>query len=213
MTYLEIVNRVLRRLRESEVGSVNENTYSTLIGDLVNTIKNEVENSYNWSVLRQTLSTSTTENVFNYTLVGSGTRFKVLDVVNDTSNWFMDERSSSWFNQQFLLATPQKAAPMYYNYNGVDSNGDTQIDVYPIPDGAYDVRFNIILPQADLSSDTDIIKVNAQLVIEGTLSRAISERGSDGGNQDQEMRYRNMLADLIAIEANNRPDEITWFSN
>ena len=211
MTYLEIVNRVLRRLREAEVGTVNENAYSTLIGDLVNSIKSEVENSYNWSVLRQTLSTSTSADVFNYTLSGSGTRFKLLDVVNDTSNWFMKERSSTWFNQQFLLVTPQRAAPQFYNYNGVDGNGDTQIDVYPIPDGAYDLRFNVILPQEELTNNSDVIKVNAQVVIEGTLARAVSERGEDGGNQDLEGRYRNMLADLIAIEANNRPDEITWY--
>jgi hypothetical protein len=211
MTYLEIVNRVLRRLREAEVGTVNENTYSTLIGDLVNSIKSEVENSYNWSALRQTLSTSTSVDVFNYTLAGSGTRFKLLDVVNDTSNWFMKERSSTWFNQQFLLTTPQKAAPAYYNYNGVDGNGDTQIDIYPIPDAVYDIRFNVILPQEDLTNNSDVIKVNAQVVIEGTLARAVSERGEDGGNQDLEGRYRNMLADLIAIEANNRPDENTWY--
>ena len=211
MTYLEIVNRVLRRLRETEVSTVGANTYSSLVGDLVNSIKSEVENSYNWSVLRQTLSTSTATDVFNYTLSGSGTRFKLLDVVNDTSNWFMKERSSTWFNQQFLLVTPQKAAPQFYNYNGVDGNGDTQIDIYPIPDGVYDIRFNVILPQADLVNDSDVIKVNAQVVIEGALARAVSERGEDGGNQDLDGRYRNMLADLIAIEANNRPDEITWY--
>lgn len=213
MTYLEIVNRVLRRLREQEVSSVSANSYSSLIGDLVNSIKSEVENSYNWSALRQTLSTSTSADVFNYTLAGSGTRFKLLDVVNDTSNWFMKERSSTWFNRQFLLVDPQKSAPQFYNYNGVDSNGDTQIDVYPIPDGVYDLRFNVILPQEDLVNNSDVIKVNPQVVIEGTLARAISERGEDGGSQDVEARYRNMLADLIAIEANNRPDEITWYLN
>ena len=211
MTYLEIVNRVLRRLREAEVSTVRANTYSTLIGDLVNSIKEEVENSYNWSALRQTLSTSTSADVFNYTLSGSGTRFKLLDAVNDTSNWFMKERDSTWFNRQFLLVEPQKAAPQFYNYNGVDGNGDTQLDIYPIPDGVYDIRFNVILPQTELVNDTDVIKVNPQVVIEGTLARAVSERGEDGGNQDLEGRYRNMLADLIAIEANNRPDEITWY--
>ena len=63
----------------------------------------------------------------------------------------------------------------------------------------------------DLVNDSDVIKVNAQVVIEGALARAVSERGEDGGNQDLEGRYRNMLADLIAIEANNRPDENTWY--
>lgn len=212
MTYLEIVNRVLRRLREQEVTTVGANSYSTLIGDLVNSIKNEVENSYNWSVLRQTLTATTSNNLFNYVLDGAGTRFKVIDVVNDTSNWFMNERSLTWFNQQFLLVTPQVGAPMYYNFNGVDENGDTQVDVFPIPNGNYDLRFNVVLPQADLVNDSDVIQVNGQLVVEGTLARAISERGEDGGSQDVEARYRNMLADLIAIEANNRPDEITWYS-
>lgn len=212
MTYLEIVNKVLRRLRETEVSTVNENTYSTLIGDLVNSIKSEVENAYNWSVLRQTLTATTSNNLFNYVLTGAGTRFKVIDVVNDTSNWFMNERSLTWFNQQFLLTTPQTGSPAYYNFNGVDTNGDTQVDVFPIPNGNYDLRFNVVLPQADLVNDADVIQVNGQLVVEGTIGRAISERGEDGGNQDQEFRYRNMLADLIAIEANNRPDEITWYS-
>lgn len=211
MTYLEIVNRVLKRLREQEVTTVGANTYSSLIGALVNSIKNEVENSYNWSVLRQTLTATTSNNLFNYVLDGAGTRFKVIDVLNDTSNWFMDERSLTWFNRNFLLATPQTGSPRYYNFNGVDANGDTQVDVFPIPNGNYELRFNVVLPQADLVNDNDVIQVNGQLVVEGTLARAISERGEDGGSQDVEARYRNMLADLIAIEANNRPDEITWY--
>ena len=211
MTYLEIVNRVLRRLREAEVSTVSANTYSVLIGDLVNSIKDEVENSYNWSVLRQTLSATTSNNLFNYVLDGAGTRFKIIDVINDSSNWFMEERSLTWFNRNFLLATPQTGSPRYYNFNGVDATGDTQVDVFPIPDGNYDLRFNVVLPQAELVNDSDVIQVNAQLVVEGTLARAISERGEDGGNQDVEARYRNMLADLIAIEAANRPDETIWY--
>ena len=34
MTYLEAVNKVLRRLREREVSSVTESTYSKLIGEI-----------------------------------------------------------------------------------------------------------------------------------------------------------------------------------
>tara|TARA_R110002111_G_scaffold257294_1_gene325434 strand:- start:28 stop:156 length:129 start_codon:yes stop_codon:yes gene_type:complete len=36
MTYLEIVNKVLVRLREEQVTSVSENEYSSLISDLTN---------------------------------------------------------------------------------------------------------------------------------------------------------------------------------
>mgnify|MGYP003675312696 FL=1 len=49
MTYLEIVNSVLVRLREEEVTSLDENDYSKLISRLVNVTKNEVENAWNWS--------------------------------------------------------------------------------------------------------------------------------------------------------------------
>lgn len=210
MTYLECVNRVLRRLRENEVTTVNETPYSKLIGDLVNVVKVEIENAWDWSVLRTTLTATTTTSLFNYVLVDSGTRFRILDVVNDTDDFFMEQRSARWFDQQFLMSTVQHASPLYYNFNGVDSNGDSQIDIFPIPDGIYSIRVNVVLPQADLTVDSTQIQIPANLLIEGTLARAISERGDDGGYVEQEQRYRSLAADLIAIESAHRPDEITW---
>lgn len=212
MTYLEIVNRVLRRLRENEVSSVQETPYSKLIGDLVNVVKREVEDVWDWGALRTTLSATTSATLFNYVLTGSTTRIRILDMLNDTDNFFMQQRSTRWFDQQFLTAngSTQTGSPYYYNFNGVDSNGDSQIDVFPIPDKAYNLRINCIIPQAELSANTDKILVPAQLVIEGTIARAISERGDDGGYQEQESRYRSMAADLIAGESQQRLDEVTW---
>ena len=80
MTYLEIVNKVLVRLRENEVTSLNESSYSSLIADLVNVVKREVENSWNWHALRTTLSATTVDDLFNYVLVGFGTTSRVLHV-------------------------------------------------------------------------------------------------------------------------------------
>ena len=213
MTYLECVNRVLRRLRENEVTTVNETPYSKLIGDLVNVVKVEIENSWNWSALRTTLTATTTDSLFNYVLVDSGTRFRVLDVVNDTEDVFMEERSSRWFDEQFLMSSVQHSAPMYYNFNGVNSNGDTQIDLYPIPDGVYNIRINVILPQQELVADSTQIQIPANLLVEGALARAISERGDDGGYAEQEQRYRALAADLIAIEAGFRQDETIWIAS
>jgi len=48
MTYLEAVNKVLRRLREPEVGSVDETVYSKLIGEFVSDAKSLVENAWSW---------------------------------------------------------------------------------------------------------------------------------------------------------------------
>lgn len=211
MTYLEIVNSVLKRLRENTVSTVNETPYSALIGDFVNVVKREVEDSWNWSVLRTTLTATTAANVFNYVLQNSGTRIRVLDVINDTDNFFLQQRSTRWFDEQFLIASQQKGSPRYYNFNGVDANGDSQVDFFPIPDKVYNIRINCVVPQAELSADTDKPLVNARLLIEGVLARAISERGEDGGYVEQEQRYLSMGSDLIAIEASQRSDETSWW--
>ena len=209
MTYLELVNSVLRRLRENEVTTVKETPYSTLIGEFVNAVKREVEDAWDWSALRTTLTATTAPDLFNYVLDGSTTRIRILDVINDTDNFYLEDRPTRWFDRQFLMATLQKGSPMFYNFNGV-SNGDSQIDFFPIPDGVYDIRINCVMPQAPLVANTDVLLVPAMVVIEGAVARAISERGDDGGYTEQEGRYRSTASDYIAIESAQRMDEITW---
>ena len=213
MTYLQMVNSVLRRLRETEVSSVTDNAYSTMIGEFVNDAKRTVEDSYNWNALYDTLSATTTGDIFNYVLVGAGQRFRVVDVLNDTSNWFLQEKPTQWFDQQFLLTTPAKGSPQYYNFNGVDSNGDTQVDLYPIPDGVYDVRFNVVLPQTALTNNADVIKVPSEPVVFLAYARALAERGEDGGLASGEAAqlYRQSLADAIALESGRYSEESQFY--
>jgi len=213
MTYLQMVNSVLRRLRETEVSSVADNAYSTMIGEFINDSKRSVEDSYNWNALYDTLSATTTGDIFNYVLTGSGQRFRVVDVLNDTSNWFLQEQSTQWFDQQFLLTTPQKGSPQYYNFNGVNANGDTQVDLYPIPNGVYDVRFNVVLPQAPLVNNTDVVKVPSEPIVFLAYARALAERGEDGGLASNEAAalYRQSLADAIALESGRYGEESQFY--
>ena len=53
MTYLELVNDVLVRLREPVVTTVSETTYSALIGKFVNDAKRSIEDAFAWNVLGQ----------------------------------------------------------------------------------------------------------------------------------------------------------------
>lgn len=211
-TYLDVVNNVLRRLREPVVSSVNDTDYSAMIGVFVNDAKRDVEDAYDWNALSNTLSAITTAGVFNYVLVGSQTRFRVMDVLNESEQVFMNYAPSHWMNQQFLLTNPDNSAPMYYNFNGVDSNGDTQVDIYPIPDTAYTLRFNLIVPQPDLVNDTDRVLVPDHLVAMLAYSKAIAERGEDAGVQSSEayLQYRLALADAVAIERNHYAEEMEW---
>jgi hypothetical protein len=102
MTYLNLMNNVLRRLREEEVTTVNESTYSKMVGDFINDAKTTVEQAADWSALRETII-KTTEVAFGseeLTLTGSGDDVKVFSVINDTSNYFMDYQTKDWFNDK-----------------------------------------------------------------------------------------------------------------
>lgn len=211
-TYLDVVNNVLRRLREPAVTSVNDTDYSAMIGVLVNDAKREVEDAYDWNALTDTLTAVTSDAVFNYVLVGSRTRFRVMDVLNDTSDFALRYAPSTWMNRQYLLTDSQKGEPLYYNFNGVDANGDTQVDLFPIPDGVYNVRFNLVIPQADLATDTTRVLVPDHLVALLAYSKAIAERGEDSGVMSSEayQMYRLALADAVAIERNHYNEEMVW---
>lgn len=212
MNYLQLVNSVLTRLRESTVSGVNENDYSRLIGEFVNDSKREVEDAFNWNALRTTLSATTTDGVFNYELNGARSRFRLLDAINDTENLFMEQRTSRWFDNEFLNNDPARGAPRYFTYNGISADGDTQIDVSPIPDKAYTLRFNIVKPQEELTDDATELLVPAQPVILGAFARALLERGEDGGLGANEATflYQRTLADHISIEAGHYPSETIW---
>lgn len=212
MTYLEMVNKVLRRLREREVASVSQSSYSKLIGDFVNDAKKEVQDAWQWSALRTTLTLSTVANTFNYELNGSQNNFNILDVVNDTSNRFMEYKPSVWFDNQFLNMNPSTGSPQYYNFNGVSIDGDTQVDLYPIPDGVYQLRFNCVVRPTDLVNDTDKIVIPNQPVFLLAVAKAIEERGEDGGTSSMNAYAagRAALADEIAYDAARHPEDTLW---
>ena len=186
MTYLNLVNNVLRRLRENEVSSVQDTTYSKLAGDFVNDAKKMIEDAWDWSALRTTLTVTTSADIFNYVLTGSQNKIKVLDVINDTSNIFMQYNTQHWFNDKYLNQSPPSGSPEYYTYNGLDASGDTQVDVYPKPDGVYSLRFNCTLRNAELSADTDVLSIPSQPVIHLAIALLARERGETGGTSAPE---------------------------
>lgn len=213
-TYLQLVNNVLVRLRESEVSSVSDTPYSSLIGVFVNDAKREVENATMWQALNQTIVLPTVAGQRNYTLTGSGQRFRTHQVLNDTEDIEVRQVAANWLDKQYYLGTVQDAAPCYYNYNGVDAAGDTKVDLWPRPDGVYQLRFDLNIPQADLSANSDIITVPAHLVQLLAYAKAIGERGEDGGTTFNEVyqQYRLALADEIAIERNRYDEDVVWES-
>jgi len=212
MTFLELVNSVLVRLREERVSTVYENEYSTLISNLVNVAKSDVENSYNWEALRKTVTLITAPGTFHYELLNTTTNIRTLDVYNYTNKNWLNMRTTEWMDRAFAVADVTTGSPSVYSWNGVSSTGNMEVDLYPIPNTIQTLRFNMTSPQPPLKIDADPLFVPAMLVVENAVARAIEERGEDGGSSNQQQRYQNMLADFISMEASRKPMETVWRS-
>jgi len=203
MTYLELVNDVLIRLRESSVTTVGETTYSSLIGKFVNDAKRQIEDSFNWNVLSTTVTLTTVANTSSYSMTGAGQKFQVNDAINTTSDVGLQNISFVRMNRNLNFATPATGVPAEYAFSGVDASGDTKVDLYAIPDGVYTILFDLAVPQAALSSDATSVKVLDYLVAQSAYARALIERGEDGGTASSEAYalFRAMLSDAIALES------------
>ena len=208
MTYLELVNDVLVRLREEQVSTVSETTYSTLIGKFVNDAKRQIEDAYAWNVLGTTITVTTAQGTYSYALTGSGQKFQVLDVLNTTSNIRMKNIDFATMNRFQNFSTPVEGIPAYYAFDGVDGSYDTKVTIYPRPDGVYSIPFSLTVPQATLSSDSTVVKVPDTLVAQNAYARALVERGEDGGLSSSEayLLYKAMLSDYIALEGTRYPE-------
>ena len=212
MTYLNLVNNILRRLRERTVSTVEENSYSTLIGVLVNDAKTEIENAWNWSGLRQTLTVQTTAGTFTYELNNTRNNFTVMDVVNEEGNFFMEYRTQHDFNRFYLNQDPVTGNPRYYNFNGLTNDGDALVDVYPKPDATYTLYFNVIQRTLDLTNDSDILTVPSLPVQLLAYAKAVEERGEDGGASASTAyaTATRVLNDAIAQDSQRHVEEIQW---
>lgn len=209
MTYLELVNDVLLRLRESAVSTVSLTQYSQLIGKFVNDAKRQIEDAYDWNALGVEIDVTTVANTYQYSLTGAGQKFRVSsDPLNTTSNVVMQNISVGDMRRKQNLLPIVTAVPTQYCFEGVDGNGDAKVQLYGRPNGVYTIKFFLTVPQATLSSDTTSVLVPDVLVAQNAYARALVERGEDGGLSSSEAYalYRSMLADYIALEATRFPE-------
>lgn len=209
MTYLELVNDVLLRLRETTVTTVSLTQYSQLIGKFVNDAKRQIEDAYDWNALGVEVDVTTSAGTYVYSLTGAGQKFRVSsDPLNVTSNVVMQNIAVGDMRRKQNLLPIVNSVPTEYCFEGVDGNGDAKVQLYGRPNGVYNIKFFLTVPQAPLTSDTTSVLVPDVLVAQNAYARALVERGEDGGLSSSEAYalYRSMLSDYIALEATRFPE-------
>lgn len=234
MTFREIINSVLLRLREDTIasdwsGDINDSTltpYQKLIGTLVNDAKKNVESYHDWNALRETFNVRLRGGNMQYTLGdalrGAGTSFKVIDVINKNTGTVLEQVPNDWLNEAvFPLAQASTGEPTKYAFNGVSQAGagrepDFNIDFYPVPSSNESnqiVAVNVVGAQDDLNTASEVLRVPAQPVILGAWARAIAERGEDGGTQYSAVaaEARDSLLQAVQLDAGNFEYERDWY--
>jgi hypothetical protein len=213
-TYLDLVNDVLVRMREPQVSTVAENTVSALVGKYINDAKRQVSDAYDWDAFNTPITVSTIANTTGpYSLTGAGVRYKTMDVINITSFYEMQPLSHANYDSfYYTTPTPTKGLPMYYSIKGVDTNGDIKVNFWPVPDAVYNIRFSLIVPEADFTTDTSTTLLAKEPIVLGAFARALVERGEDGGLSSSEAYalYKSCMSDLIALELARSPENDTF---
>lgn len=219
MNYLQLVNAVLKKLREDTVADVDQDAYSTLIGQFVNETKEEVENSWQWSMLRTAVALNTTASTTYVDVLRTsvGPRDTIVKVRNATNyNDLSVVTADFYYDYLYGASTPAENIPQGFILTQASDPDYTRFTIYPTPDAVYNMYAIIIKRQAELTSGTDVLYIPSRPVILGAYYKAVKERGEDNGDYSAQAGadYKSSWNDAIALDKSNQSqDEFSWQVN
>tara|TARA_R110000751_G_scaffold55973_6_gene119843 strand:- start:1174 stop:1836 length:663 start_codon:yes stop_codon:yes gene_type:complete len=217
MTYLQAINKVLRRLREDEVASPDTNAYSKLIGEFINDATRLVEDSWDWSQLRRTLYFNTVVDQRYYPLTDLNFQYKTISVIDNTNQVIYDVNTQENFLADIFTegtgVSDTTGQPSYYANTGYDTNAEfPEIAFYPLPDAVYRIRMTVVDRSDEYTLGTDVIKAPSLPIVQFAQAMAVEERGETGGTTSATLMglARSTLSDAIAMDVARFPTETIW---
>ena len=187
MTFLELVNKVLRGLREDTVESLS-GTYPRHIGQLVNQAKEEIEDMGPWEGLRDTVNGTAAIGVDTVDLTADTNERSYLQYLNNVAQVFTYDAELEAV--QLHLIQPNEMAnlwlfndsqpdsqPVYASYT--KTNGGLIFRLFPAPSETLTLRTRLIVPQAELTATETELLIPSGPVWRRALVMAMEERGED----------------------------------
>lgn len=239
MTLLEVVNRTLRRLREDEVTSVANNSYSKLIADFVVEIREQMMDDHDWSGLYHTVPVQLASGTYVYDLsatvtdggnVANGNRVTNLDSElafdpNGGVNAYWYEDSSATepkaelivvdprYMQKLRLEDIDSDTASYFYATFYQNEDGLTMEVFPTPTENRYVRVEFYTPLTELAVDGTDDNTELQLpwrpVFLGALFLAFNERGEEIGEPGAIAERRYKDALDTAVQADMKLRERT----
>lgn len=228
MTVLQIVNRILRRLREDTVQTLTENPYSTLITEFVADVHEELL-QHEWSSMQHTVEVPV--DALQRTLdlsrlevdggdVEAGSRLpttnsilywaKVFDDNADTEGCDLIERTPEELEDRYQQDRDYVAQdPLYIAFRNHPDRDGVEAILWPPPATSRHIRIRMWTPEAPIDADADdarTLLVPSRPLQLGALYLALNERGEELGEPGgvAERRYYDSVGIALEADVNRR---------
>ena len=234
MTYLEMCNEVLVRMREQEIFSVSDpdnDPQQKLVCKFVNDAKQFVERAHTWNALRKLWVVDLAHDVHKYNLMGASEQSRPY-LVRYQSGAVLKEVDPRWMERK----TQSKGSPHYYTMSDV-SNHTVTMKVWPYPDNTFGDSHDVyefgeaefdgnsfvaspdkvlhvygFAHQPRLTNDGDTFLIPEDPIMHYGLGFSTRERGEAGGTSSAEIfaLAKQSLSDSISWDVANSDLEYSW---
>ncbi len=218
-TQLNIVNDVLRRLRETEVTTLANNTYAILIAMFLNDAKEDLEDVWFWNAYETSIDTSVTASTNTFDLSTTNDRSFLIRRLNDNVPHAYDVTTSE--NAQlydmplkelqhsrdtYRGTIPELPAPTRFALEYASDKRGFQLILEQNSSETRTWRTHWYIPQAELALDgtadsTELTLPERPLFLR-TLYYALNERGEEMGEPGgvAEVRADRSAASAMEID-------------
>lgn len=223
MTQLEMINKILLRLREDDVTTITENDYARLIGAFINDAKADLEDiNHSWSQYETEIDVAIlADGTRTYDLTGTNDRSYLLrsgrpgydqmpmafDITTDEMTWLNDISLKDLRASRALQNDVTSDRPTLFSIQADNDLGDGwKIQLVWGSDTARSWRMYWHVPQADLAlngtdDNTQILLPNRPIELRA-LAYAINEReiAQDPASQKAWARSTDSIAAALELD-------------
>ena len=229
MTLLQMVNRVLRRLREDQVTDLTTDAYSKLVAEFVADAHREVVQAHDWSVMDKGVVITVVPGRSSYSLsVGSTDLYSGWTGVSDKAQlrYYQDAPIAYVFDEYAKIGNgdplnelnqttgqgTEVAALTRVSTTGrpdtfslIPTSTGTKFVLDVPSDGTYYVYLRLHDPELEIDVDTDSARdllAPSAPILAGALYFALNERGEEMGEPGNvaERRYINAIGTAIETD-------------
>jgi hypothetical protein len=226
MTYLNLINAVLSRLRESTANApdISNNPFYNMIASAVNDAKESVEDSWEWGALRNADAVTVPVDTYDVILPNSAdSSYQISRVVNNSTGGTLTPLPLVRIESLYSKAVPGSTFPTAYGFiadlwdatdDSLATNGQQRIRLSGPASEETVLTVHNTKRQAPLSVLTARLKVPAAPVYLLATALASRERGEIGGTPTSELFVLadRALSSAIAIDSARFSEELFWYN-